>query len=230
MKTPEQKLKHAALMKEWRAKNRERAREISRTGSKRHKEANPEKVAESKRVSAKKRYKERNAEDPNRLARLLAAKRAYNLKHRHDPVFMAKKAAAGRKWREANPEKAREIARKGSAKWRLLNPEKAKETDERRAKRYAKARETQRRQREAVLTFLGGCCNKCKEPDRLLLQVDHIHGGGRKSETATPHRQFKMMQKDPEKMLRDHQLLCANCHFKKTLASGAYQANRRVFS
>ncbi len=75
--------------------------------------------------------------------------------------------------------------------------------------------------REEVITNLGGICVACQNEDVDVLQVDHIHGGGGKLRKELGHTKTmriirdRLREKDSS-VFNEVQILCANCHHKKT--------------
>jgi hypothetical protein len=68
--------------------------------------------------------------------------------------------------------------------------------------------------RKLVIEKLGGKCVRCGFSDYRALQIDHVHGGGRKEAKAITNRKKFLL-----KVLLDeegvYQLLCANCNWIK---------------
>lgn len=220
--------KHTKYMREWRAKNRDRAREISRAGSARYNAANPERKRAQNRESASRRRKLRR-EDPaahraflNKLARA-----RYLAKVAADPTYLPRKQEHGKKWREANPELARQVARDATRRWRAANPDKVRAQIER-SKEGKRAQQLERRRamRAALIEFFGGKCVHCPVADVRALHLDHIHGNGnadRKIGKGNFRDQFAMIQHDPEGARAKYQLLCANCNTLKQAERGEYR-------
>jgi hypothetical protein len=220
---------HAEYMVAWRAKNRARARAISRAGSAKYREANLEKVRETARVSAAETYARKSNEDRERhLAEIAERNRAYYAKKKTDPDFMTKKMAANARYREAHQERVKETVRTATARWRDRNPDKVlAQSIASRPHRYAATKARRLAKRAAVLAFFGNACCQCGVSDPLLLQIDHVDGGGRHSVTKSVHGLFKMITSDPARAKSEHQLLCANCHVRKTHINGEYVRRRK---
>jgi len=120
----------------------------------------------------------------------------------------AKRAAQMREWRKNNPERAKEISKKGNNKYKKDNP----------ATRRKSAREYNSRVRSKIYDFFGNKCVKCSFSDSRALQLDHINGGGNQARKAGKHGlhdKFKMIKDDPDLARATFQLLCANCNFIK---------------
>jgi 5-methylcytosine-specific restriction endonuclease McrA len=82
-------------------------------------------------------------------------------------------------------------------------------------------RSTQRtawgRYRQAAIDTLGGSCVHCGEVDPIVLEIDHIDGrGGAHRKVKSKVGILRSVAADPE----GYQLLCANCHRRKTYANG----------
>jgi predicted HNH restriction endonuclease len=163
------------------------------------------------------------AEECARLKRVAAykakwhqAKRAENL-----PAARAKAAAYQREWRAKNREKAREISRVASAKYSADNP----------ATRRKSLREYNARRRAETIEFYGGKCVRCEFSDIRALQVDHIHGGGKKERDAGRHGLFelwKITRDDPVMARATFQLLCANCNSIKRHENYEFKRSARL--
>jgi len=68
----------------------------------------------------------------------------------------------------------------------------------------------------AVLMFLGVKCH-CGFNDMRALQIDHIHGGGRREMAMRgPIARLQKVLKQPQ----DYQVLCANCNWIKKSERG----------
>jgi len=79
------------------------------------------------------------------------------------------------------------------------------------------SRECIRNRRKEVLKILGGKCVKCGKDDWRCLQIDHVHGGGRK-EIILLYRgisYYNKVIKEVKSGSKDYQLLCANCNWIK---------------
>lgn len=190
MKTKQEK---AAYQKEWAQKNR------------------------SKRLESVRKYQAKMlAEDPvgyrerlNAASRLFYAKRVAN-----DPAYLARKQAAGERWRSKDIEKVREQRRAALERYRKANPN--------------AQRDLRRRKRIEILEFFGGICVKCGLSNQVALEVDHINGGGwseRKSGADTIWKQLKLIRNNPDLARSKYQLLCANCHAIKDCKHGLHQIN-----
>ncbi len=86
-------------------------------------------------------------------------------------------------------------------------------------RQQAQQRKDYARARAAALAALGGQCVVCGLADPDVLDVDHIHGGGTAERRAIGsigiHR--KIVREGTE----GYQLLCGNCHKRKTRVSNA---------
>lgn len=136
----------------------------------------------------------------------------------------AARAAYMRVWRIENHERWREIANKANQKWVRENPDHLREI--KRAHRYAVRRE--------ILTLIGGAlrCQCCGyDNDWRALQIDHIHGGGRRDPETANRRgntnlwamRNKLMRTEYLKSARlKYQVLCANCNSIKRHLRGEH--------
>ena len=74
-----------------------------------------------------------------------------------------------------------------------------------------------RRLRLAAVEVLGNKCVKCGFSDERALQIDHVHGGGRKERREHYDNSTYMYRRIRDGDITDYQLLCANCNqIKKT--------------
>ena len=73
--------------------------------------------------------------------------------------------------------------------------------------------------RDLVFTKLGNKCSCCGEKEKIFLQIDHIHGGGRKHLQKRGHTNKYLW--DILENLSDFQVLCANCNWGKHLNGGS---------
>jgi hypothetical protein len=107
-----------------------------------------------------------------------------------------------KKWRRANPEKAREVARRFYQGHLLAERERNK----------MRTRKDLYLLRSNALTILGGKCNRCGFDDRRALQIDHIIGGGTKERKHNPSAIYRKIR---DGQTKGYQLLCANCNVIK---------------
>lgn len=78
-------------------------------------------------------------------------------------------------------------------------------------RRYYKAR-------AAAWDVLGNQCRTCGETDPVVLQLDHVHGDGyTEGRNRGGNKTFPLVIANPARF----QLLCANCHCRKTAADRA---------
>lgn len=80
-----------------------------------------------------------------------------------------------------------------------------------------KSRQTRRRTsyeavKAQIFRRLGNKCHRCGEPDLLVLQIDHIKGGGTKERQGISSlaRYQKVLEN-----IKKYQILCANCNIRK---------------
>lgn len=71
------------------------------------------------------------------------------------------------------------------------------------------------RYRDTVLTAYGGKCACCSNPNRRVLQLDHVNndGAGHRKVVKQPMYKWAYLNGCPDTL----QLLCANCHHVKTV-------------
>lgn len=81
-----------------------------------------------------------------------------------------------------------------------------------RDKRLENMKMYKQRLRAKVIKGLGNKCECCGETNYEFLQVDHIHGGGRKHRISTNQDVYRDIIKQgiPKNVYR---VLCANCNF-----------------
>jgi len=83
--------------------------------------------------------------------------------------------------------------------------------------------------RERVVNLLGGHCLRCGFNDKRALQIDHIHGGGRKDIKSFGGQEgyYKHLLSLSDKKLKEkYQLLCANCNIIKKYEKGEFAKPR----
>lgn len=115
--TPEQKAKHAAYMRAYYAKNREKWKAVVKKSAAKQKAANPEKWKARINAQSKKDYHAKMARmTPEEKEVFKAANRArdakYREKHRNDPKYKARVAANTRRQYAKNPEKFKAVVYK----------------------------------------------------------------------------------------------------------------------
>jgi 5-methylcytosine-specific restriction endonuclease McrA len=73
-----------------------------------------------------------------------------------------------------------------------------------------------------AMILLGGSCSVCGENDFSVLEFDHIHNDGKSDLRPDSSRKTSWyVAKDVLSGKSEHiQLLCANCHSRKTKANG----------
>lgn len=114
-----------------------------------------------------------------------------------------------RKWRLGNKERIREYQRE----FYRVNREKILAQQKERYQKnkdyyYRKRREWYSNQRKKLVNLLGGKCVVCGETEEDFLEFDHIKPVRGKREGNS----IMQVKKHPERF----QLLCANCHRRKT--------------
>lgn len=114
-----------------------------------------------------------------------------------------------RRWRQKNPDRARELSR--AAYWR--SPEHARKI----------ARASYQRLKLAVFKMLGERCVSCGNDDIRVLQINHREGGGRKDLIGSGKAmKFYRKLRNKEVPLDLFDLRCANCN-----VIYEYEAGRR---
>jgi len=101
------------------------------------------------------------------------------------------------------------------------------------AKRYLLTPEAKRRysdtkrrkkshQRMLAIKDLGGCCKRCGESDPIVLEIDHIdgHAPGRRAKGGGNGYSTKLHRRILAGNHENLQVLCANCHVRKTRVNG----------
>ncbi len=73
-------------------------------------------------------------------------------------------------------------------------------------------------QRWLAVQKLGGKCAACPETDYVVLQLDHINNDGNTERTQKGESREKMSRAIIAGERDDIQVLCANCHARKTIA------------
>lgn len=103
--------------------------------------------------------------------------------------------------------------------------------EQRRVNSRAHVARNNTRVRDFIRQLLGGRC-RCIDPvgcagdDMRVIQIDHVHGDGFKHRKVGKgyHGAYKELRLHGEAFVRaKYQLLCANCHVRKTLASGDHR-------
>ena len=78
-----------------------------------------------------------------------------------------------------------------------------------------------RKTRVAVMAFLGNECVRCGFSDERALQIDHVHGGGRRERVEDKNAAsnlYKRVYANPE----NYQVLCSNCNWIKRAERGEH--------
>ena len=153
-----------------------------------------------------------------------------------------------RRWNKANRDKCNRTAAKKRARYiaaGLNNKGKPRQKpgrktvltpDQRRENARRNVARNNARVRAMTIELLGGEC-LCVDPmgcggdDWSVLQFDHINGDGHRDRKDHNARGYNSIHKERrmygEAFVRSkYQLLCANCHVRKTLASGDHLPKR----
>lgn len=86
---------------------------------------------------------------------------------------------------------------------------KKEEINSKRRKWYKKSTEIFKKK---AFDLLGNKCKKCGESEKLVLQIDHIRGGGNKERKGLNNLyRYKKVLEDKKK----YQILCARCNWLK---------------
>lgn len=99
--------------------------------------------------------------------------------------------------------------------------EKILRKEETKKQRSAKDRRYRKKQRESAIQILGGACKVCGMDDQDVLEFDHILPLLRRSSGHKIRDVYKEVLRHPSPQ-DDFQLLCANCHTKKTRMNNEY--------
>ena len=102
-------------------------------------------------------------------------------------------------------------------------------------KRREKAKEASRKSsrkkyaadRLALIEFYGGKCVRCGFSDPRALQIDHIHGGGRKELQSIDRKKYHSLEYH-KKNKGKYQLLCSNCNWIKRDECQEYSSTSRT--
>ena len=128
------------------------------------------------------------------------------------------------KWVESDKGKEYIAKQKERVKSQIKLDGKLKLTDKQKQDNQ-RLRDKQRRtaKRHAAINKLGGSCNVCGIDDSDVLQFDHIIPIKRKTNKVKKGRDnyyYVLNDEHPEKTF---QLLCANCHTKKTRVNNEWE-------
>jgi hypothetical protein len=110
-----------------------------------------------------------------------------------------------KQYRKDNPTKLRE--------WKTTNPEKV------RNERNSWARKERARLRGKILDLLGNKCAICGFENPLVLQIDHVNGGGNQEANrfSSNLQYYAFILRQIQKGSKDYQLLCANHNVLKEM-------------
>ena len=91
-------------------------------------------------------------------------------------------------------------------------------TESRRNKNRLRQRNIRRTRHDKIIERLGNRCVKCGFTDKWALQIDHIHGGGKKDVKrfkSTNAYYNHILNISDEDLFKKYQCLCANCNWIK---------------
>jgi hypothetical protein len=93
------------------------------------------------------------------------------------------------------------------------------------------------RRKSAILEYFGSVCQNCGFADPRALQIDHIHGGGRRGDRRFQETRsgqqgiygflFKLIKADDPYLRQNYQLLCANCNWIKRAERNETRKSKR---
>ena len=85
-------------------------------------------------------------------------------------------------------------------------------------------RQRMKEYRETVLNILGSKCTGCGIEDKEVLQTDHINNDGNqdRKHLGSYFHMMSFYSRNELACKTSLQLLCANCHLKKTKKEGLY--------
>lgn len=75
------------------------------------------------------------------------------------------------------------------------------------------------KQRETIITKLGGKCVSCGITDDRVLNIDHVFGGGTKERNLIGGGYYSFVLNKLESNTEDYQLLCCNCNQIKKIVN-----------
>lgn len=108
-----------------------------------------------------------------------------------------------RRWRKANPEKARAK----QARYRSRNRERLLAYERSQASKRKQAREKLIR---IVIDYYGGKCACCGESERIFLTIDHINDDGAEQKRQIGSRLYRWLRQN--NFPAGFQVLCWNCN------------------
>lgn len=127
-------------------------------------------------------------------------------------------------WQKYYKKNRKKILAKNRKWWKDSTPEQRKKQGEyankwqktHRQKVLKNQRNTIRRKRLKLISFLGGKCVKCGFSDWRALQIAHVNGGGTKElKKMGKDLYFKYYKMVLDDKVGKYQLLCANCNWIK---------------
>lgn len=78
--------------------------------------------------------------------------------------------------------------------------------------------------RGLILALLGNCCVKCGYSDPRALQIDRVHGNGKKEIRKFKNEDYyyRFVLEQLKSGSKDYQCLCANCNWVKRHENGEF--------
>ena len=106
--------------------------------------------------------------------------------------------------------------------YRNLSPE-----QKRNRMKYGNVEKRKRRSlvRSEILVLLGNRCSRCGFSDKRALQIDHVHGNGKKEIRKFPNQDayYRFVLEQLKAGSKDYQCLCANCNWIKRAENGEFR-------
>lgn len=124
-----------------------------------------------------------------------------------------------REWKRKNREHVNAYSREYRKKLLEADPEGYRKFMCEAQKRY------RRKLRKQVLEKLGNKCAWCEIDDVRVLQIDHIHGGGRQEWLKLKYLKLLRKIRDDPDAYKNYQILCANCNWIKRIEQKEVSAN-----
>lgn len=128
---------------------------------------------------------------------------------------------ASRSWHYENRDKSKVI----HERWCRNNPNKLRSIVR---KSFHKYRDSMR---EEILQMLGSKCKNCGNSNIIVLQIDHVNGGGSKERKRLSNgtNYYKHVLEELKSGSKEYQLLCANCNIMKAHQNHEQNIRRRNY-